>query len=121
MIKQTVVVSGAIDFSPSLDPDLTGADLANTFLFVSSSNTILGNDLYFRQDGNIVKWKWMEGQLQTGLLYGGVLTYSGSYIYVSSGSGIIVNYNASTGSEISPILQNTGCSYVISNKSEFIL
>ena len=53
----------------------------------------------------MVKWKWVEGALQTGLLYGGALSYSSTTASISSGSGIIVNYNASTGSEISPIIQ----------------
>ena len=52
----------------------------------------------------MAKWKWIEGALQTGLLYGGALSYSASVVSVSSGSGIIVNYNATTGSEISPII-----------------
>lgn len=101
----TQQVSGAVRFRPTQDPDPSGTILPDTFLFVSASNTDLKNDLYFRQDGNLVKWKWVEGQLQTGLLYGGALSYSGSQIYVNSGSGIIVNYNASAGSEVSPIVQ----------------
>jgi hypothetical protein len=103
-LRQTVTISGSIDLSPTIDPDPTGTILTDTFLFVSASNTTLGNDLYFRQDGNLVKWKWIEGQLYSGLLYGGIVTFSGSYVYVSSGSGIIVDYGANTGSEISPIV-----------------
>lgn len=103
-LHQTVIISGAIDFKPTQDPDPNGLDVQNTFLFVSSSNTSLGQDLYIRQNGNLVKWKWFEGMLNTGLLYGGVLSYSGStnQFSVSSGSGLIVNHNATTGSEVSP-------------------
>lgn len=101
--KETI--SGSIRFSDTIDPDPTGTDTTVTYLFNSASNTTLGRDLFFRQDGNLVKWKWIEGQLQTGLLYGGVLSSSGSTIYVSSGSGIIMSYNASTGSEVSPMAQ----------------
>ena len=63
----------------------------------------MGKDLYFRQAGNLVKWKWIESQLNSGLLYGGQLSYSGSTIYVGAGSGIIMNANATTSSEASPI------------------
>ena len=95
------ITTSIIRMDQTNDPDPTGA-INTTFLFVSSSNTTLGKDLYFRQDGNLVKWKWIEGQLNTGLLYGGQLTYSSSTIYVGSGSGIILNMNATTGSEINP-------------------
>ena len=102
LLHQTLAVSGAINLSPTNDPNLSGTNLTSSFLFQSSSNNSLGSDLYIRQNGNLVKWKWIEGQLGTGLLYGGIVTYSGSLVYVSSGSGIIVDYNANTGSEISP-------------------
>jgi hypothetical protein len=105
-LNQGVVVSGAIRLDPTTDPSSLGNTfISSSFLFQSSSNTSLGYDLYIRQDGNLVKWKWVEGALQTGLLYGGALSYSSTTASISSGSGIIVNYNASTGSEISPIIQ----------------
>jgi hypothetical protein len=97
-------ISGSLQLLPTSDPDLSGTNLTDTFLFQSASNTALGYDLYFRQNGNLVKWKWMEGMLETGLLYGGIVTFSGSFVFVSSGSGIIVNHNANTSSEISPIV-----------------
>ena len=103
-LSQTVVISGSARFDPTQDPDPTGLDLDSTYLFQSASNTSLGYDLYFRQNGNLVKWKWVEGMLESGLLYGGVVTYSGSNVFVSSGSGIIVDHNAITGSEISPMV-----------------
>jgi hypothetical protein len=103
-LYQTVVISGSTRFDPTQDPDPSGLDLDSTYLFQSASNTALGYDLYFRQNGNLVKWKWVEGVLESGLLYGGIVTYSGSTVYVSSGSGIIVDHNAVTGSEISPIV-----------------
>ena len=104
-LRQNVILSGALDLVPTADPDPTGANIRDTYLFVSASNTTLGYDLYHRQNGNLVKWKWVEGgSLNTGILFGGNVTYSGSFVYISSGSGIIVNYNASTGSEINPII-----------------
>jgi hypothetical protein len=103
-LYQTVVISGSARFDPTQDPDPSGLDLDSTFLFQSSSNTALGYDLYFRQNGNLVKWKWVEGVLESGLLYGGVVTYSGSNVFVSPGSGLVVDHNAVTGSEISPVV-----------------
>jgi len=93
-----------IRLDPIEDPNPTGLlYTSSTYLYQSSSNTPLGYDMYIRQDGNFVKWKWIEGMLNTGLLYGGVLTYSGSYLLITSGAGLIMNYSASTGSEAGPM------------------
>lgn len=104
-LYQQIILSGSLKLDPTQDPDPTGIDLDSTVLFQSSSNTTLGYDLYVRQNGNLVKWKWVEGTLETGLLYGGVVTYSGSNVFVSPGSGIIAEHNATTGSEISPMIE----------------
>jgi hypothetical protein len=104
-LSQQITLSGSLKLDPTQDPDPTGLDLDSTVLFQSSSNTALGYDLYVRQNGNLVKWKWIEGILETGLLYGGVVTYSGSNVFVSPGSGIIAEHNATTGSEVSPMVE----------------
>ena len=104
-LTASTLEGGPIRLDPGEDPNPTGTSYtSSTFLFQSSSNTLLGYDLYFRQNGNVVKWKWFEGLLESGLLYGGVVTYSGSFVYVSPGSGILVDHNAVTGSEIGPIV-----------------
>jgi len=104
-LTASTLEGGPIRLDPGEDPNPTGTFYtSSTFLFQSSSNTLLGYDLYFRQNGNIVKWKWFEGLLESGLLYGGVVTYSGSFVYVSPGSGILVDHNAVTGSEIGPLV-----------------
>jgi hypothetical protein len=104
LVKGNSVFDGSIKFEPTQDPDSSGLDTDSTILFQSSSNTALGYDLYFRQNGNIVKWKWFEGMLETGLLYGGIVTYSGSNVFVTPGSGIIVNHNVTANSEVGPIV-----------------
>ena len=98
-------ISGSLKLDPTQDPDPNGTDLDSTVLFQSSSNTALGYDLYVRQNGNLVKWKWIEGSLETGLLYGGAVTYSGTNVFVSPGSGIIADHNATTSSEASPLIE----------------
>jgi hypothetical protein len=93
-----------IRLDPIQDPNPTGLLYpSSTYLYQSASNTALGYDMYIRQDGNVVKWKWVEGMLNTGLLYGGVLSYSASSLLITSGAGLIMDYNASTGSEAGPI------------------
>ena len=113
-LSGSVIISGSANASANftlqghlrLDPgqDPGNNNLTASYLFTSASNTATGYDLYYRQDGNLIKFKWVEGGLSTGLLYGGNISYSGSTIFVKKGSGIINNMNATTGSEINPIL-----------------
>ena len=96
-----VNIGGILKLKPAIDPG--NFNETSSYLFTSASNTETGFDLYYRQQDNLVKFKWLEGGISTGLLYGGTISYSGSTIFVKPGSGIINNNNASTGSEISPI------------------
>ena len=96
-------ITGAISLYPTVDPDPTGVTTIVTHMFVSASNNQTGEDLYIRQQDNLVKWKWIEGKLNTGILEGGALSYSGSNMYIAKGTGIIVDQRASATSEISPI------------------
>lgn len=95
-----LALGGTLRLDPAQDPGST--NLTASFLFTSASNTAQGYDLYYRQDGNLVKFKWLEGGISTGLLYGGLVSGSGTTIYVSSGSGIVMTSNASYTEEISP-------------------
>ena len=85
--------------SPSSDPE--------AFIYSSGSE----GDLYFRQTSsrgtNEVKLRWLEGNLYSGILSGGVVsgTPGGTTFSVGAGTGIIVDLNASTGSlDIYPII-----------------
>jgi len=96
-------ITGSLTFARTTDPDIYGTTTTATHLYVSASNNLTGEDLYFRQQDNRVKWKWLEGKLNSGILWGGDLSYNGSNIYVKRGSGIIVNHRASLTHEISPV------------------
>lgn len=98
----SVFISGAIRLDPTDDPGNTYP--SSSFLFQSASNNNLGTDLYIRQDGQFVKFNWLADQLFSGLLYGGVVTYAGNTVYISSGSGIIVDYNANSVNEAVPTI-----------------
>ena len=70
--------------------------ISASYIYVSGST----QDLYFSQNSkgynNVTRLRWLEGNLYTGLLNGGLITTSSSTVYqVSSGSGIIVNLNGS--------------------------
>jgi hypothetical protein len=77
-----------------------------SYIYTSGST----NDLYFTQYNgpytNTTRLRWLEGMLTTGLLYGGVLsTANGSTTFsITSGSGIIISYNASTASDPYPTI-----------------
>ena len=95
---------GVIKFMPvdkSIDTSISAS-----YIFVSGST----DDLYFSQNGagysNVTRLRWLEGNLYTGLLHGGIITTQSSTVYqVSSGSGIIVNLNASLGDDPYPVVQ----------------
>jgi hypothetical protein len=81
------------------DPVSTNIDtsISASYIYVSGST----NDLYFSQNGNgynnVTRLRWLEGNLYTGLLNGGLITITpGSTTFnLGSGSGIVVNLNAS--------------------------
>jgi len=90
------------------DPVVTNIDqsLSASYIYVSGST----NDLYFTQNGsgynNTTRLRWLEGNLYTGLLHGGLITTQSSTVYqVGSGSGIIVNLNASYNNNPFPTIQ----------------
>lgn len=75
----------------TIDPTISGS-----YIFSSGST----NDLYFGQttkgNTNVTRLRWLEGNLYTGLLNGGLITTSSLTTFnISSGSGIIVTLNAS--------------------------
>jgi hypothetical protein len=78
-----------------IDPSISAS-----YIYVSGST----GDLYFTQnsDGfeNTIRLRWLEGNLYTGLLSGGIVSGSvgGTTFNVSAGSGIVVSLNATTGS-----------------------
>jgi hypothetical protein len=90
------------------DPVSTNLDnsISASYIYVSGST----NDLYFSQNGsgytNTTRLRWIEGNLYTGLLHGGLITTQSSTIYqIGSGSGIIVDLNASIGDDPYPTIQ----------------
>lgn len=97
--------NGVIKFLPvkfDIDPTISGS-----YIFVSGST----DDLYFSQNGegysNITRLRWLEGNLYTGLLHGGLITapVGGTTFNVSSGSGIIVTLNASINQDPYPTIK----------------
>ena len=95
---------GVIKFMPvskNIDTSISAS-----YIYVSGSTS----DLYFSQNGggfnNVTRLRWLEGNLYTGLLNGGLITTQSSTVYqVSSGSGIFVNLNASLTDNPYPTIQ----------------
>jgi hypothetical protein len=90
------------------DPVSTNIDssISASYIYVSGST----EDLYFSQNGsgynNVTRLRWLEGNLYTGLLHGGLIGSSSSTVYtISSGSGVIVNLNASYNDDPYPTIQ----------------
>lgn len=95
---------GYVRFNP-VSTNLNNS-ISASYIYVSGST----NDLYFTQNGqgytNTTRLRWLEGNLYTGLLHGGLITTQSSTIFqISSGSGIIVNLNASIPNDPYPTIQ----------------
>jgi len=91
------------------EPVTTGIDQSVTasYIYVSGST----NDLYFTQNGqgynNTTRLRWLESNMYTGILKGGVLssTPGSTEFMVTGGDGIIVSMNAATGSDPYPTIK----------------
>jgi len=95
--KASQYISGSVVIAPSSDPGTS--NLNATYLFTSASNFSEDEcDFYYRNKGTLWDQEWIEYGVGSGLIYGGVVTFSGTTLYVSPGGGIVVNYNAETGS-----------------------
>jgi hypothetical protein len=87
----------------SFSPVTTDIDtnVSASYIYVSGST----QDLYFSQNGggynNITRLRWLEGNINTGLLWGGIVSGSvgGTTIDVAEGEGLITTMNAYTSSE----------------------
>jgi len=90
------------------DPVSTNIDtsISASYIYVSGST----NDLYFSQNGNgynnVTRLRWIEGNLYTGLLHGGLITSASSTTFnISSGSGIVVTLNATLNQDPYPTIK----------------
>ena len=77
-----------------------------SYIYTSGST----NDLYFTQYAgdftNTTRLRWLEGNLYTGLLHGGLITSASTTTFnISSGSGLIVDLNASLTDDPYPTIQ----------------
>ena len=82
-------------------------NISASYIYVSGST----QDLYFSQNGsgyaNTTRLRWLESNLYTGILSGGIITSTpGSKTWnISAGTGIIVTQNAATSSSPFPTVQ----------------
>lgn len=103
-VSGSQAIKGYVEFQPVTTNINTS--ISASYIYVSGST----NDLYFSQNGsgynNVTRLRWLEGNLYTGLLHGGIISQVNSNTYqVGSGSGIIVNLNASINNDPYPIVQ----------------
>lgn len=128
-VTGSFVVTGGVAVSPYLQllPVNTVAIPTNqtaSYIYTSGST----NDMYFTQYQpgtnftNTTRLRWLEGMLTTGLLHGGVLsTATGSTTFsITSGSGLILSYNASTGSDLYPTINHVQWPAYVSQSLTYI-
>ena len=104
-------IDGYLKLSP-VDANVDNS-ISASYIYVSGST----NDLYFTQNGsgyaNTTRLRWLEGNLYSGLLNGGLIVTQSATVYqVSSGSGIIVNLNASLGDNPFPTIKYLSWSHL---------
>jgi len=93
-----------------------------SYIYTSGST----NDLYFTQYNgpytNTTRLRWLEGELSSGLLNGGIVsTVNGTTTFsVTSGSGLIINFNASTTTDPYPTIQKVDWPAYISQSLTYI-
>jgi len=95
-LTQEVNISGSLRLHKTTRPT---PDSTSTYLFVSNSadqGDTNQYDLYYTHNNYDFNMGWYESKLDTGIKWGGVVTYSGSTIYVTPGCGIITNHNSLT-------------------------
>ncbi len=105
LLSGDTFISGAFGVSDYIQMKPVGnlripTNTSASYIYTSGST----NDLYYTQYQpgtgftNTVRMRWFEGSLSTGLLHGGVIsTANGSTTFsVTAGSGLVVDYNAST-------------------------
>lgn len=128
-VTGSFVVSGGVAVSPYLQllPVASVAIPTNqtaSYIYTSGST----NDMYFTQYQpgtnftNTTRLRWLEGMLTTGLLHGGVLsTATGSTTFsITSGSGIILSYNASIGTDPYPTVNYVSWPATISQSVTYV-
>lgn len=97
-----------------------------TASYIYTSGSV--NDMYFTQYQpgtnfiNTTRLRWLQGTLSTGLLHGGLLsTVNGTTTFnLTSGSGIIVTYNATTGSDPYPTIKYVDWTGSVSQSLTFL-
>ena len=100
--KASQYISGSVVIAPSTDPG--NSNVNATYLFTSASN--FGNDecdFYYRNKGILWDQEWIEQGVNSGLIYGGVVSFQASTLYISPGGGLVVNHNASTSSAVAAV------------------
>ena len=95
------VVRGYTHYMPTTD--IVPIASVGGYIFSSGSQ----GDLYFAQTNgvknNVIRLRWLENNMYSGLLNGGLIGTASSTVYtVSSGSGLIVNLNGSLNTETYP-------------------
>lgn len=121
------IISGALDLAPAADPGSSNTNA--TFLFTSRSNQDVNScDFYYRNKGTLWDQEWIQELVDTGIQYGGVVSFSGSSILVTPGAGLIVDYNAATSSnsntvptQISWNAITASATYVTSSQYSYLL
>jgi len=96
IVNENLTISGALQLNPAEDPG--GVNTTSSFFFISQSGDNTKYNLHYRNNGALWETHWLEERTDTGLVWGGVVTFSGTTMSITPGAGLIVNHNANTSS-----------------------
>ncbi len=85
-----------LELKPGTDPG--GSNVSSSYFFVTSSLDDTIPNLHYRNNSALWETHWLEERTDTGIVWGGVTTFSGSILYVTPGAGLIIDHNAITSS-----------------------
>jgi len=89
-------INGPLQLNPTKDPGTS--NISASYLFVSSSVDNTEYNLHYRNNGTLWETHWLEEKTDTGIVWGGILTFTGTTMSITPGVGLIINHNASTSS-----------------------
>jgi hypothetical protein len=74
------------------------ANVSSSYFFVTASADNTKFNLKYRNNGALWETHWLEERTDTGIVWGGVLTFTNTTMSITPGAGLIINHNANTAS-----------------------
>jgi hypothetical protein len=95
-ITGSLSVNNWLELQPGKDPGTS--NVSSSYFFVTSSSDNTEFNLHYRNNGALWETHWLEERTETGIVWGGILTFTSTTMSITPGAGLIINHNATTAS-----------------------